>query len=619
MSQAWHLKDSGSVVTELGSALSGISSDEALSRLQRFGSNELVERARRSSLTMFFGQFTDFMILVLIAAALVSGVIGETSDTMAILAILILNACLGFTQEYRAEKALAALRKMAVGNTLALRNGAHFTIPATQLVPGDMVLVESGDQVPADLRIIEAVGLMTAEATLTGESVPVEKHANALSDSAIPVGGRKNMLFKGTFVTTGRGKGVVTETGMNTEFGKIAAMLQDQRGAKTPLQKRRTLFGKRLSIIILVACGIIFIGGMLRGEPILKPFLLAVCLAVAAIPEALPAVVTISLALGARRMVKQNVLVRKLTAVETLGSVSYICTDKTGTLTLNRMTVEEVWCNERLIGGEKCETTLVNGVRNFSSPQQLFMKALPLSNDARVDASGKSNGAPTEAAPFLFASDNGFEKAKLEKVFPRVAELSFDSEQKLMTTFHKLANPELLAPYISFTNGAVETMIDRSIGVFTVAGIQPFNRSKIEAVSNQMAADGLRVMAIGMRNWDTLPDLQSSVQIETGLTLLGLMGMMDPPREEAMQAVAECRSAGITTVMITGDHPLTAQTIAKRVGIIEEDDPNVIITGKELDALSYDEYRRRVEGIRVYARVAPEQKLKIVLSGLVRQ
>jgi P-type Ca2+ transporter type 2C len=616
----------------------GLSAENARARLDRFGPNELREKARKTPLMMFLGQFSDFMILVLIAAAIVSGVIGEPSDTIAIIVILLLNAVLGFIQEYRAEKAMAALKKMAAANALVLRNGTHVTIPARELVPGDIVLVEAGNIVPADLRIIEAARLKAEEAALTGESLAIEKHTNALPVESLPLGDRKNMLYKGTFVTYGRGTGVVTATGMDTELGRIATLLQEQGEAKTPLQKRLAHFGKRISLAVLLICAIVFAGGLLRGEPAVNIFLVAVSLAVAAIPEALPAVVTISLALGARRMVKQNALVRKLPAVETLGSVTYICSDKTGTLTLNKMTVEEMWVDGKTIRNSEL------GIRNEKNsthddkipqsaihiPHSTFLTALALSNDARVDASGKVIGDPTETALLSAAGGLGFKKAELERSCPRVAELPFDSDRKLMTTFHEIttdvlgslsppvpASPRLpVVParprFLSFTKGAVEVLLDQSTAVLTTDGIKPLNRDEVTKESERIAADGLRVMAIAMRTWDSLPLDRSSENVETGLILLGLTGMMDPPREEAKQAVAECRSAGITAVMITGDHPLTARTIARRVGVLETDDPKAVITGAELDALSLAEFEQRVESIRVYARVAPEQKLKIV-------
>ena len=626
----FHQLNKEETFAQLKSGLPGLTREEARLRLEQYGPNVLAEKKKKTALRMFLDQFTDFMILVLIAAAIISGIVGEASDTIAIIVIVLLNAVLGFSQEYRAEKAMAALKKMAAANAAVLRNNEHQTIPASELVPGDVVLLEAGNIVPADMRIIEAARLTIEEAALTGESVPVEKQISALSQEALPLGDQKNMLFKGTIVTYGRGMGVVTTTGMHTELGKIAAMLQQEDAGKTPLQKRLASFGTKLAIAILSICAIIFITGLIRGEEAIKIFLVAVSLAVAAIPEALPAVVTISLALGARKMVKQNALIRKLPAVETLGSVSYICTDKTGTLTLNRMTVEELWVDGKVL--RNSDFTLhsrkhslplgAGGMRNEKSkedfnpqsaihnPHSLFMTALSLSNDARLDASGKVIGDPTEAALFTVAQDHGFGKSELESSWPRLAELPFDSERKLMTTIHRGAGAATGA--ISFTKGAVEVLLSRCESVLTSQGIQPIDRENMIRESDRIASDGLRVMAVAMREWDAVPADLSHEKVEQKLVLLGLVGMMDPPREEAKEAVALCKSAGITPIMITGDHPLTAKVIAKRVGILETDEPGAIITGLELDALSLEEFELRVESIRVYARVAPEQKLKIV-------
>ncbi len=622
---SWHCLAAEEAFKELNTSAGGLSHNDARVRLRQDGPNELVEKARKTPLMMFLGQFSDFMILVLIAAAVVSGIIGEPSDTIAIIVILLLNSILGFTQEYRAEKAMMALKKMAAASALVLRDGKPVAIPARGLVRGDIVLVEAGNIVPADLRIIEAARLKAEEAALTGESVPVEKHPQVLPAESLALGDRKNMLYKGTFVTYGRGTGVVTATGMSTELGRIASLLQQQGEAKTPLQKRLAHFGKRISLAVLLICAIVFAGGLLRGEPAVNIFLVAVSLAVAAIPEALPAVVTISLALGARRMVKQNALVRKLPAVETLGSVTYICSDKTGTLTLNKMTVEELWVNGTVITTDEGRRTRdekgdSSTIPDRLTPRAVFFTSLALSNDARPDPSGNIIGDPTEAALLVVARDNGYEKTDMESAYPRAAEIPFDSDRKLMTTFHKIPSASIVprpsflsgGTYVSFTKGAVEVLLDRSTVVLTTDGIQPLDRDEVKKMSERIATDGLRVMAIGMRTWDALPLDRSTGNVETGLVLLGLIGMMDPPREEAKQAVAECRSAGITPVMITGDHPLTARAIAKRVGILDPDDPKAVITGAELDALSLTEFEQRVESIRVYARVAPEQKLKIV-------
>jgi Ca2+-transporting ATPase len=609
------------ILVELKTGRQGITSDEALKRLALYGPNALAERKKKTALVMFLGQFKDFMILVLIAAAAISGIIGEASDMIAIVVIVLLNAALGLSQEYRAEKAMEALKKMAASNAVVLRDGETHTIIASKLVRGDIVLLESGRIVPADMRVIDSARLMVAEAALTGESVPTEKITESLAGESVPLGDRKNMLYKGTFVTYGRGIGVVTATGMQTELGKIATMIQEEGEVKTPLQRRLAGFGKKLAIAALAICTIIFIAGLLRGEDPIQIFLVAVSLAVAAIPEALPAVVTIALAIGARKMVKQNALVRKLPAVETLGSVSYICTDKTGTLTENRMTVERIWVDGEQKGMQGVEgmsrETIEDSRPAPHSPYSLFLTALAISNDARLDVSGNVIGDPTEAALLVAARENGFQKQEMEAFYPRLAEIPFDADRKLMTTFHTWEAESggvegMTGKYISFTKGAVEVMLGRATSVLLTDGVRDIDARDILEVSDRMAAEGLRVMAVGMRTWDDVPTDIFLKDAETRLIILGIMGMMDPPRKEAKESVILCKSAGITPVMITGDHPLTARAIAKRVGILQKDDPSAVITGPELDALSLEEFDKRVESIYVYARVAPEQKLKIV-------
>jgi Ca2+-transporting ATPase len=478
-----------------------------------------------------------------------------------------------------------------------MRNGMPENIPATHLVPGDLVILEAGMVVPADMRLIETVRLTVEEAALTGESLSVEKHTQSVHDEDLPLGDRKNMAYKGTLVSHGRGIGAIITTGMNTELGKIASMIQEAEETKTPLQKRLAAFGKKLALAVLLICVVVFGIGLLRGAPPLLMLLTAISLAVAAIPEALPAVVTISLALGARKMVKQNALIRKLPAVETLGSVTYICSDKTGTLTLNKMTVEEIYVD----GGVLSAKDMTSG-----TGKELFI-ALALSNDAKEDASGHILGDPTEIALYMIARDNGYDKKELENAFPRAAEIPFDSERKCMTTMHRQSD----GSYISFTKGAIDSLIDRSSAMFTSGEMKALDEAEILGVNERMSTHGLRVLGIAMRKWDTLPDDVSPETVEAELTLLGLVGMMDPPREEAKEAVRLCKSAGIKPVMITGDHPLTAKAIAERLGILE-DDAKAIITGRELEKLSFEEFEERVEHIRVYARVAPEQKLKII-------
>lgn len=616
----WHQKDINEVIEDLRTSVKGLSFEEAQRRLTEYGFNELKEKRKKTPFLMFLDQFRDFMILVLIAAAIVSGIIGEPSDTIAIVVIVVLNAVIGFVQEYRAEKAMTALKKMATPVALVLRDGIPASIPAIEVVPGDIVILEAGKIVPADMRLIEVAQLKIEEAALTGESVPLEKHTRPLQDEHLPLGDRKNMAYKGTFVTYGRGSGVVTETGMNTEIGRIATMLQEEEEVKTPLQKRLTVFGKKLAFAVLAICVIVFVIGLLRGVEPLLMLLTAISLAVAAIPEALPAVVTISLALGAKKMVKQNALIRKLPAVETLGSVTYICSDKTGTLTLNKMTVEEIWVDGKLVRTEDWKTGRLEGEALDFQTSELpgfwtLMTALALSNDAQMDSSGNIIGDPTEVALYQIAKENGFDKSILEKAFPRVAEIPFDSDRKCMTTIHRAAEQEggraAIANYVSFTKGAIEVLIERSDNILTSEGIKVVEKNEILKISEKMAADGLRVLGIAMRKWDSVPDEILPNSVEAGLTILGLVGMMDPPREEARDAVGLCKAAGIKPVMITGDHPLTAKAIAKRIGIIE-DDSKSIITGRELERLSLEEFEERVEHIRIYARVAPEQKLKIV-------
>ncbi|MDP3013400.1 MAG: HAD-IC family P-type ATPase, partial [Candidatus Subteraquimicrobiales bacterium] len=449
------------------------------------------------------------------------------------------------------------------------------------------------------------------EAALTGESVPVEKHTKALHDPLIPIGDRKNLAYKGTTVTYGRGTGVVVTTGMQTELGKIASMLQEEEEVKTPLQKRLAKFGQKLALAVLAICATIFIVGIMRGEQPSLMFLTAISLAVAAIPEALPAVITISLALGAKKMAEQDALIRKLPAVETLGSVTYICSDKTGTLTLNKMTVEEVYVDRKVVLSSELKT-----------PNPELFIALALSNDTQVDSEGGIIGDPTEVALYNISKDKGFDKKELEKEYPRIAEIPFDSDRKCMTTVHEAVaggyepgvNGQRIEEkfnFISFTKGAVDVLIDRAENILTSEGLKPLNAEEIHRANDRMAADGLRVLCIAMRKWNNLPPQLDPESIEADLTILGFVGMMDPLREEAKEAVALCKTAGIKPVMITGDHPVTARTIAKRLGILEDDSKSVI-TGRELEKLPLEDFEEKVGHISVYARVAPEQKLKII-------
>ena len=593
----WHLKSIEDAFKELGTSAEGLSQEEASSRLLLHGPNELLEKKKKTALVMFLDQFKDFMILVLIAAAAISGIIGEATDTIAIIVIVVLNAVIGFVQEYRAEKAMAALRKMTAPNATVIRGGAHAVVPAAELVPGDMVYLEAGNVVPADVRVVESAQLRVDEAALTGESVPVQKHHDTLHDEHSPIGDRLNMGYKGTLVTYGRGTGVVVGTGMETELGRIAAMLQEGGEVKTPLQRRLAQFGKKLSVAIFVICAIVFTVGVLRGEQVMLMLLTAISLAVAAIPEALPAVITISLALGAKKLVRQNALIRKLPAVETLGSVTYICSDKTGTMTLNKMAVQAIYVGSHRLGA---------GEHDAGRYGDLFA-ALALSNDARTDAEGNVMGDPTEVALYNVAHQHGYDRKALEAEFPRVAEIPFDSDRKCMTTLHKWHDGK----FVSFTKGAVDVLVRKAINVLTPEGLKDVDALQVQRTNEGMAADGLRVLGLAMREWDTLPEDVSAETAETGLTILGMAGMMDPPRPEVRQAVATCRMAGIKPVMITGDHPITARAVARQLGIVG-DAPDELIEGVALKGLSIEEFEARVEHISVYARVAPEQKLMIV-------
>jgi len=644
----WHQLETSKVIETLGSSADGISSAEAEKRLREYGPNLLKEKKKKTPFVMFLDQFRDFMILVLIAAAIVSGIIGELTDTIAIVVIVALNAVIGFVQEYRAEKAMEALKKMAAPAATVVRDGMPLEVEASGLVPGDLVVLETGKIVPADMRLTECAQLKVQEAALTGESVPVEKTTEALHDETLSTGDRKNMAYKGTNVSYGRGMGIVTATGMNTEIGSIATMLQEEEEVKTPLQKRLAAFGKKLAVAVLAICAIIFAVGIIRGEAALLMLLTAISLAVAAIPEALPAVVTISLAIGAKKMVRQNALIRRLPAVETLGSVTYICSDKTGTLTQNKMTVEEMYVDGKLVKREKVKVKseekapphlppFTKGgegglTEEIYPPYHLLMTALALSNDAARDRDGNLMGDPTEAALYMAAFDAGYEKEELSGVFPRTNEIPFDSERKCMTTIHKWqmiqggrdsgerTNQSAGSPdsgpiepfqFISFTKGAIEVLLGKTVNVMTSQGDKELNAGEIERISESMAAGGLRVLGVAMRKWDALPAGMSAENTETGLTIIGLIGMMDPPREEAGEAVESCKAAGIRPVMITGDHPITAKAIARRLGILE-DDSKSIITGRKLEELPLEEFEERVEKIQVYARVAPAQKLKIV-------
>jgi P-type Ca2+ transporter type 2C len=580
----WYNAEIDVLLQENDSSLQGLSSDVAAQKLERYGPNELEEKKKKSPWLLFINQFKDFMILVLIGAAIISGIVGDGADTIIILVIVVLNAVVGFVQEYRAEKAMEALKKMATPHSTVLRNGKPETISSLQLVPGDVVLLEAGNTVPADLRLMETAALRIEESSLTGESVPVDKIHNLITEEDLPLGDRFNMAYKGTEVINGRGKGLVVATGMNTEIGNIARLLQEKE-TSTPLQKRMADFGKKLSYLILLICVLLFVVGLLRGEEPLRMLLVSISLAVAAIPEALPALITIALARGASRLVKQNVLIRKLPAVETLGSVTFICSDKTGTLTQNKMKVVDVKPHPvPVVWNEKVS---------------LLEAAMALNNDVRHKEDGSLIGDPTETAMVDYVeqeySTNIYKQ--LRHRYPRVAELPFDSDRKSMTTIHRFQNRFLVV-----SKGAVESITE----VLESKEDNPV----ILKEAGEMAANGIRVLAFGFRLLDKIPESLDYKEIESRLSFAGLVGMIDPPREEIKDAIAECKTAGIHPVMITGDHKETAAAIARQIGMVTGKE--LVVTGSEVSKMKPEDFEAEVEKIAVYARVSPEQKLKIV-------
>jgi Ca2+-transporting ATPase len=594
--QDWHTLDSADVLARLDSRAEGLTGEEAVRRLQEHGPNAIPGKRRRSLPVMLLGQFTDFMIIVLLMAALISGFIGEPQDTIAILVIVLLNAIIGAVQEYRAERAVAALREMAAPDARVLRDAATVILPAAELVPGDVVLLETGNIVPADLRLLEVGELQVDESALTGESHPVAKQEARLDVADLPVGDRLNLAYKGSLVTRGRGLGVVIATGLATEIGQIAELLHAEEGVKTPLQLRLARFGRYLALAVLAICAVVFTAGLLQGQPVILMFLTAVSLAVAAIPEALPAVVTISLAFGARKLVRHNALVRNLPAVETLGSVTCICSDKTGTLTQNRMSAERFF-----VAGQWHDTL---HAPDASVPVALLGQAMALNNDVAV-MEGRPAGEPTELALFEAAQDAGFSKAQLEGEMPRLATVPFDSVRKQMTTLHPSDGGVL-----AFIKGAPEQVLAQCQHALQADGPAPVDRRSLLAESERLANEGYRVLAFAMRELAVQPPEPDAQTLERELTFLGLVALIDPPRPEARQAVADCLTAGITPVMITGDHPGTAMAIARRLGVVAGDDG--LMTGEALARLDDAAFARVVESVRIYARVSPKQKLRIV-------
>lgn len=585
----------------------GLSDAEVTQRQESYGKNKLQEGKRKTVVQMFFAQFKDFLILVLLIAAVISGFVGEISDAVLILIIVILNAVIGVIQENKAENSMEALKNMTVPEAKVLRNGEKCVVKAEELVPGDIVLLDAGDYVPADGRLIEVATLQIQESALTGESTPVEKNTDDIADPKTPLGDRFNSVYMSSMVTYGRGRFVVTRTGMDTEIGKIAGMIQNTETVQTPLQKRLEELGKVLAIGALACCVIVFIVGLLRGgDPVLL-FLTAVSLAVAAIPEGLPAIVTVVLAMGTQRLVAKNAIIRKLPAVETLGSASVICSDKTGTLTQNKMTIKKVYTSDGIVdAGELKEG-------GYFEDKDAVVKIGLLCNDSEItekDGAIQEIGDPTEIAMVAYAQKLGFEKSGILTTEPRLNEIPFDSERKLMTTIHARDGK-----YYSYTKGAPDVLLSRCSRYLKRDEIVPFDTAAVktvEDVNNNLSDEAYRVLGFAYRVYDTEPTELSSESIENDMIFAGLVGMIDPPREEVKQSIAECRTAGIKTVMITGDHKNTAVAIAKDLDIYRKGD--LAVSGSELSTMSDEELESKIDRISVYARVAPEHKVRIVES-----
>ena len=609
MTNNWFNKTVDETVNELKTnEESGLTTEEVNTRKEKYGLNELATKKKKSTFVKFLEQFKDFMIIVLIISAVISGIVGVKqeglsgmTDTIIILVVIIANAIIGVLQENKAEKSLEALQKLSSHVAKVMRNGKLLTIPSRELVPGDVVILETGDYVPADLRIIEAVNLKAQESALTGESVPVEKMAARIEDEKVGIGDRINMLFASSLITYGRGKAIVVETGMNTEVGKIANIINLAEEGETPLQAKLNKLGKTLGIVALIICFVIFGIGLLYGKDVIEMFLTAVSLAVAAIPEGLPAVSTIVLAIGVQRMVKKNAIVKKLPAVETLGSATVICSDKTGTLTQNKMTVEKIYYDNKVFEVKDFKRDL--GDEDLNK----LIYASMLCNDTKITESDKLAGDPTETA----LVDLGFKldyEGTVYGQYPRVQEIPFDSDRKLMTTVN-----ETNGKYIVYTKGGVDELLARCTK-YIINGeikndLKEF-KERIKEVNNEMASSALRVLAMAYKELDHKPTNEEMNSMESDLIYIGMVGMIDPPRLEVKDAVAKCKKAGIKTVMITGDHKVTAIAIAKTLGILENEDE--AITGLELEEMSQEELEKNVRKYSVYARVSPEHKVRIV-------
>ena len=628
----WHVLDADTALETLqGSALSGLSASEAAHRLESHGPNELIERGAKSPWLILWEQLTAIMVLILVGAGALSAALGKWTEAGAILAIVVLFVALGFLQEYRAERAIAALKKLTVQLARTLREGQWVDLPARELVPGDIIALEAGNLVPADVRLIEAAHLRIQEASLTGESEPVDKEVGSIGAQDAPLGDRRNMAYRGTQVSHGRGRAVVVATGMSTELGRIAGLIQDVRQGHTPLQRKLDQVGKLLALVGTVVAGLILVIGVLRGETIDEMVLTAISVAVAVVPEGLPAVVTFTLALGAQRMLARNALIRKLPAVETLGSVTVICSDKTGTLTENRMTVTVIET-----AGELVDLTTLEPGAQIPPRTRLVLTAGALANDAQLGLDDTGSplflGDPTEGALLVAAQRAGLDPRALQTAMPRVAELPFDSVRKRMTTVHDLRSangstpPGIIAltdgsrtpERVAFVKGAVDGLLEIATHVWDGTARQPLDaewRDRIETANRRLAAAGQRVLGFAARDAQAV----SGTQLETELTFIGLIGMIDPPRPAARMAAARAMEAGIRPIMITGDHPLTASAIARELGIARDSDPATtgaataqVVTGVELEQMNDAELATAVKRVSVFARVAPEHKLRIV-------
>ncbi|MFY9312702.1 MAG: calcium-transporting P-type ATPase, PMR1-type [Tepidanaerobacteraceae bacterium] len=620
----WYLLENEEVSSKLSTDLEkGLSSELAKERLKSHGYNELISKEGPTIWQMLLSQFQDFLVLILIGASLVSALIGEVTDSVVIILIVVLNATLGVVQEFKANKALEALKKMAAPEAKVIRDGKIIEIPARELVPGDLVILEAGNYVPADLRLVESVNLKIEEASLTGESVPVEKNAEIVFNNDVPLGDRSNSAFMSTVVTYGRGKGIVVETGMNTEIGLIAEMLESYEEESTPLQKKLAELGKILGIASLAICGIVFILGLIRGVPILEMFMTAVSLAVAAIPEGLPAIVTIVLALGMQRMVKRHSIIKKLHAVETLGSTTVICSDKTGTLTQNEMTAQKVFVNGNVysISGEGYKTQgefTLNGktIDPLADPDlKMLLTIGALCNDAKLEESGSDGdktcriiGDPTEGCLVVGAAKACMCLEELNKSRPRLQEIPFDSDRKRMTTFHPYEDG-----YIACIKGAPDVMLNLSNRILKngeILDLTEADREQILEINHEMASQALRVLAFAFKLENELPKDPKPEEVEKDMIFVGLVGMIDPARPEAKEAIEICKQAGIRPVMITGDYKDTAEAIARDLGMLDE--TSKVLTGTDLDAMSDEELVAVADQVSVYARVSPVHKLRIV-------